>query len=102
MQKFSVNAAFEADAPIVESALVAISTAFRPDDESCCVWIDRPDLNVLVVSYDLVAANYEDAVRECKLEVLAMLESQGLPWRLMQVGAATDEGYVVSNDPSLD
>ncbi len=89
---YSVYGRWNHGAEIRSTVVEQISAAFRPDDESVCVWLEPNDPYVLRISADVEATTYEDALilgRSALDEAAKLVPLAGRP---VEVVAMTEEG----------
>jgi len=72
-----------------------VSAAFRPGDESACVWTEPDEPTVLRLSVDVEAGSFEHAPRLGQAALVEAASAAPLPGAASEVVAMTDDGQAV-------
>jgi hypothetical protein len=90
---FNIDAAWSYGRTVTANDEAAFSTAFRPADESVCVWIAENRPGVLRITFDIEAGDYayEDAL-DSALSELRGLNAHGLAGKPVELVAMTQDG----------
>ena len=65
---------------------------FRPGDEGVCVWVEPAEPSMLLISVDVEAASYEDALRHGRVALAEAAGIGSLTGSPVEVVAMTEEG----------
>ena len=90
---FAIDARWSFGQAIQPKTEAAFNSAFRPDDEAVCAWIDGPNREVLRVAFDLEASAFELAIEEALAELRRAASDAALPGRPVEAVDMTNEGH---------
>lgn len=88
---FCIYGRWDHETEISAEALQRVNAAFRPDDSSVCIYVDEKDDHVLVVSFDVEAADFESAVDAGRSAASEAAQLGPLSGQAVEVVAMTEE-----------
>jgi hypothetical protein len=92
---YAVYGRWEQGSPLRPADVERVSAAFRPGDESACVWAEPGDPTVLRLSVDVEAASFEQALHLGQAALVEAASAASLPGAASEVVAMTDDGQAV-------
>lgn len=102
MRIFSVHASWRSSGAVDADAALNVNRIFRREDETLCAWIDEKDAHRFLVSFDLQAADYVDAAKQCLGLASEVVDLEPRVGSLEEVGATDEEGYLVIGPEDFD
>jgi hypothetical protein len=90
---FSIDVLWNCGEPVQSKIESAFAEAFRPQDESACVWIDDRRADVLRMSWEVEADEYEQAINMGLDEIRTAASAAALAGRPVEVVAMTEAGH---------
>ena len=91
--EYVIWAEWRSGSELAEDVAGELGEAFRPTDDSVCVWISPDDLAVLMVAFEVEAESYEGALDTGRAELVAAGARTPAAGTLVRVTSTDDEGY---------
>ena len=95
VETFTLAIAVRTDAPLDDEACAAVAGGLRPTDLDVSVWADPEDPTLLRMSADRAADDLDGALGLGRRLAAGLLDRCGLPARVLEVSAMTDEDVMV-------
>lgn len=93
METYVVYADWACPESISDRDVDAVSTTFRPADESVCIGRNDDDARVLSLTVDVAAQDFDEALDAGRKAVIEAAALAALPGAVLRVVAYTDEQY---------
>jgi hypothetical protein len=95
METFTIYADWRPDASPSEDQQASVANALLMTDPERCVWVDERKPDLVQVSFDVEADDYQGAIAATIGLLRELVPANGISGALVQVVAMTEEGQLV-------